>query len=112
MCACVCPSVCVVGVTTGMLSAPLLLHSKEFKYVNEMSEFPLYNGMCPLVVSQMYHYRIGSPCPRTQPDLKKSKVCGVRVGCVSCKGQLAPTCVLTVLSPTVLLVCLWAQNLH
>lgn len=30
----------VVGVTSGMLSAPLLLHSKEFKYVNETSDFP------------------------------------------------------------------------
>lgn len=32
-----------------MLSV-LLLHYEYFKYVNEMSDFPSYNGKCPLVV--------------------------------------------------------------
>lgn len=53
--------VCVVGVITEKLPASLSLHSKEFKYVNEISEFPFYNSKCPLVVwciSQIYHYRV------------------------------------------------------
>lgn len=72
-----------VCVTTGMFSAPLLLHSKEFKYVNEMSEFPCYNGARPLVVLVPFAKRIiieSESMSRTQPDLKRIQVFGSGMG--------------------------------
>ena len=68
VCGCVCACVSVVGVTTGMLSAPLLLHSQEFEYVNEMSDFTFYNGICPLVVRAQLSFR----CIITESQVKDS----------------------------------------
>lgn len=70
-------------------SAPLLLHSKEFKYLNEMSEFPSYNSTCPLVVLGAFLSCIiieSESMSRTQSDLKKSKVFGSGMGVCVCPG--------------------------
>lgn len=68
----------MAGVTNGIVTTPLLLHSKEFKNVDEMPEFPFYNRMCPLVV--LVHFSDVSlqtkSMSRTHSNLKESRYLG------------------------------------